>query len=64
MNSPSSIISRFHPGPQIQKRLLFWNGLHVKFTGDSGILAPQFIATTNDIDEMMEILHRTLAEFR
>ena len=49
-------------GPRIQKRL-FRNGLHVKFTGDAGILAPQFIATTDDIDEMMEILRRTLAEF-
>ena len=48
-------------GPQIQKRL-FWNGLHVKFTGDSGIMAPQFIATKNDIDEMIDILRGTLAE--
>ncbi len=49
-------------GPQIQKRL-FWNGLHVKFTGDAGILAPQFIATRDNIDEMMDILWRTLTEF-
>ncbi len=49
-------------GPQIQKRL-FQNGLHVKFTGDAGLLAPQFIATKDDIDEMMDILRRTLKEF-
>lgn len=49
-------------GPQIQKRL-FSNGLHVKFTGDAGILAPQFIATKDDIDQMMDILRQTLKEF-
>ena len=49
-------------GPQVQKRL-FWNGLHVKFTGDSGIVAPPFISTEDDIDEMMDILRRTLLEY-
>ena len=30
-------------GTQLQKDL-FWSGLHVKFTGDTGIVAPPFIA--------------------
>ena len=29
-------------GTQLQKDM-FWNGLHVKFTGDNGILAPAFV---------------------
>ncbi|WP_112323858.1 aminotransferase class III-fold pyridoxal phosphate-dependent enzyme [Oceanibium sediminis] len=33
---------------------MFWNGLHVKFTGDSAILAPQFIAERHHVDEMIE----------
>jgi len=49
-------------GPEIQKRL-FWNGLHVKFTGDAAILAPQFVATTDHIDEMMSIFRDTLMEY-
>jgi len=49
-------------GPQVQKRL-FWNGLHVKFTGDAGIIAPPFISTKDDIDEMIDILRRTLLEY-
>ena len=49
-------------GPQVQKRL-FWNGLHVKFTGDAGIIAPPFVSTKDDIDEMIDILRRTLLEY-
>ena len=49
-------------GPRIQQRL-FWNGLHIKFTGDAGILAPPFVSTKDDIDEMVHILRRTLEEF-
>ncbi len=48
-------------GTQMQKKL-FWNGMHVKFTGDCGILAPQFIATRENIDEMIDILRDTVAE--
>jgi len=36
-------------GTQIQKDL-FWNGVHVKFTGDIGIVAPPFIAEKEHID--------------
>jgi len=39
---------------------LFWNGMHVKFTGDCGILAPMFICEKSHIDEMMEKLTKTL----
>lgn len=49
-------------GPQVQKRL-FLNGLHVKFTGDAGIVAPPFIASESDVDEMIDILRRTLLEY-
>ncbi len=36
-------------GTQIQKDL-FWNGVHVKFTADTGIVAPPFIAEKEHID--------------
>lgn len=39
---------------------LFWNGMHVKFTGDTGILSPMFISEKSHIDEMMEKLTKTL----
>lgn len=50
-------------GTKIQKQL-FKNGLHVKFTGDSGIVAPPLITTRDQIDEMCAILRTTLEEFR
>jgi adenosylmethionine-8-amino-7-oxononanoate aminotransferase len=34
--------------------------LHVKTTGDSAILAPPYIATTDYIDQMIEMLRTTL----
>jgi adenosylmethionine-8-amino-7-oxononanoate aminotransferase len=46
-------------GHLLQKRL-FDNGLHVKTTGDSAILAPPYIATTDYIDQMIEMLRTTL----
>lgn len=39
---------------------LFWNGMHVKFTGDTGILAPMFVSEKSHIDEMIEKLKTTL----
>ena len=45
----------------ILQKQLFDNGLHVKTTGDSVIVAPQFIATTDHIDQMIDILRDTLA---
>ncbi|MEO0387920.1 MAG: aminotransferase class III-fold pyridoxal phosphate-dependent enzyme [Pseudomonadota bacterium] len=55
-----------HAHPAVGKRGaamqadMFWNGAHVKFTGDVGILAPQFIATEDDIDEMIAVFRKTL----
>lgn len=46
-------------GVQAQKNL-FWNGMHVKFTGDSGVVAPPFISEKQHIDEMIEKLRMTL----
>ncbi len=53
-----------HPAPGVRGNLLqkdmFWNGLHVKFTGDSGILAPQFIVERAHIDEIIDKFTATL----
>jgi len=46
-------------GTQAQKDL-FWNGMHVKFTGDTACVAPPFISTKENIDEMMDKLRATL----
>jgi len=46
-------------GTQVQKDL-FWNGMHVKFTGDTGIVAPAFIAEKAHVDEMIDKLRATL----
>ncbi|MDD9876559.1 MAG: aspartate aminotransferase family protein [Magnetovibrio sp.] len=46
-------------GTQAQKDL-FWNGMHVKFTGDTACVAPPFISTKEHIDEMIEKLRMTL----
>ena len=45
-------------GTQTQKDL-FWNGMHVKFTGDVGILAPPFASEKEHIDEMVDKLRMT-----
>ena len=50
-------------GSKIQKQL-FHNGMHVKFTGDAGIVAPPFITEKSEIDEMCAILRTTLEEFK
>ena len=46
-------------GTQLQKSM-FWNGLHVKFTGDTGIVAPMFISERQHIDEIVEKFRETL----
>ncbi len=45
-------------GTQTQKDL-FWNGLHVKFTGDTGCVAPAFICEKSQIDEIVDKLRQT-----
>ena len=46
-------------GTQLQKDM-FWDGLHVKFTGDNGILAPAFVAERSHIDEIIDKFRKTL----
>ena len=46
-------------GGLLQKSM-FWNGLHVKFTGDTGIVAPMFISERLHIDEIVGKFRETL----
>jgi beta-alanine--pyruvate transaminase len=46
-------------GMQLQKDM-FWNGLHVKFTGDNAVVAPAFVAERSHIDEIVEKFRKTL----
>jgi len=46
-------------GVALQKEM-FWNGLHIKFTGDSGIVAPMFISERPHIDEIVDKFKATL----
>jgi beta-alanine--pyruvate transaminase len=39
---------------------LFDNGLHLKTTGDTALIAPPLIATNEHIDMIADILRRTL----
>lgn len=41
---------------------LFKKGMHVKFTGDSGIVAPPFVSEKEHIDEMIDKLRAMLVE--
>ncbi|MBI2585560.1 MAG: aspartate aminotransferase family protein [Rhodospirillales bacterium] len=50
-------------GTQIQKDL-FWKGLHVKFTGDTGIIAPPLIAKREHVDEIVRIMRETLSAIK
>ena len=47
-------------GGELQKRL-FWDGCHIKWTGDSGIVAPSFIAERSHIDEIVDCFRKSLA---
>jgi beta-alanine--pyruvate transaminase len=47
-------------GHAFQKKL-FDNGLHLKATGDSALIAPPLIAEKAHIDSITEILRKTLA---
>ncbi len=49
-------------GQEMQKAL-FWNGCHVKFTGDTAIVAPPFIAEHSHIDEIVDKMRTTLDQF-
>ena len=58
------LASNGKPGQRgtILQKDLFWNGMHVKFTGDAAILAPMFIAEKHHIDEMLDKFEKTLNE--
>jgi len=47
-------------GHRFQKQL-FDNGLHLKTTGDAAIVAPPLIAERQHIDQIVDILRKTLA---
>ena len=53
-----------HPKPGargvVAQTEMFWKGLHVKFTGDNGIVAPMFISERSHIDEIVEKFRATL----
>ena len=49
-------------GQQMQKDM-FWNGLHVKFTGDNAIVAPAFVAERSHIDEIVDKFRKTLDQY-
>jgi len=49
-------------GFDFQKRL-YRNGLHLKMTGDTGLVAPPLISEQRHIDRLCDILRRTLAEY-
>ncbi len=49
-------------GQEMQKAM-FWNGCHVKFTGDTGIVAPAFIAENTHVDEIVDRFRQTLDQF-
>jgi beta-alanine--pyruvate transaminase len=46
---------------QLFQKKLFANGLNLKTTGDSAIIAPPLIAEKEHIDMIADILRRTLA---
>ena len=48
-------------GANLQKAL-FWNGCHIKFTGDNAVVAPMFISERSHIDEIVDCLRKTLDE--
>ena len=41
-------------------KALFTAGLHIKFTGDTALIAPPLIATRSDIDNIVNILREVL----
>ena len=50
-------------GTQLQKDL-FWKGLHVKFTADTGIIAPPFVSEKQHIDQIIGLIRESLSELR
>ncbi len=48
-------------GNELQKKM-FWNGLHIKWTGDTACIAPPLVAEKSHIDEMMTKIRDTLKD--
>ena len=48
-------------GIDLQKKL-YNAGVHIKFTGDSGIIAPPFVASIQDIEEICGIVRDVLSK--
>ncbi|MGD9744676.1 MAG: aminotransferase class III-fold pyridoxal phosphate-dependent enzyme, partial [Dongiaceae bacterium] len=42
---------------------LFNAGLHIKFTGDAGIIAPPFVAEKSHIDQLVDLLRKVLSQY-
>jgi beta-alanine--pyruvate transaminase len=49
-------------GLDFQKKL-FHNGLHIKMTGDSGLIAPPLISERHHVDSICETIRQTLAQY-
>ena len=49
-------------GYDAQKKT-FANGVHIKFTGDSGIIAPALIAEEKHIDEMLQKIKEVVVKY-
>ncbi len=50
-------------GMEMQKAM-FWNGLHIKWTGDNAIIAPAFIAERKHVDEIVDKFRKTLDQLQ
>ena len=50
-------------GNELQKQM-FWNGLHIKWTGDTAIIAPPLVAEKAHIDEIVQKFRETLEGFK
>lgn len=48
-------------GTRLQKEL-FWAGCHIKFTGDTGIIAPPLVAEESHIDEIVGVIRDVLSK--
>ncbi len=49
-------------GHEVQKRL-YDAGVHIKFTGDAGIIAPPLVSERSHIDEICAIVRKVLSEY-
>ena len=47
----------------LKKKKTFANGVHIKFTGDCGIIAPALIAEEKHIDEMIQKIKEVVVKY-